>query len=162
MPVIHVYEKYAWIPQAAVLLILAGCAGPHFDTATPSTGSAATIAGNRLSMFALCLSAPASWAPAGADFFVYFSEDTSKPLTFVLTWLGETLGYMFALLLGIGLASGIPHQQNWAAADEVSPGAVLVAGFDPLNNFGKVCAVILMLGVIANNVPGTCKFKSPQ
>ncbi|KAK4501611.1 hypothetical protein PRZ48_007420 [Zasmidium cellare] len=155
MPIIHTYEKYAWIPQAAVLLILAGCAGPYFDTTTPSTGNTATIAGNRLSMFALCLSAPASWAPAGADFYVYFAEDTSKFLTFFLTWLGESLGYIFALLIGIGLASGIPRQQNWAGADEVSPGAVLVAGFDPLNGFGKFCAVILMLGVIANNVPGT-------
>ncbi|EME43069.1 hypothetical protein DOTSEDRAFT_173699 [Dothistroma septosporum NZE10] len=152
---IHPYEKYGWIPQAAVLFILAGCAGPYFNTSSPSTGNASTIAGNRLSMFALCLSAPSSWAPAGADFFVYFSENTSRKITFFLTWLGESLGYIFALLLGIGIATGLNDKPSWAVADEVSPGAVLVAGFDTLGSFGKFCAVILMLGVVANNVPGT-------
>lgn len=155
MPVIHTYEKYGWIAQACVLFVLAGCAGPYFDITTQSSGSHVTVIGNRLSMFALCLSAPSSWAPAGADFYVYFAENTSKPMTFLLTWMGETLGYMFALLLGIGIASGISSQPSWAAADEVSPGALLVAAYAPLGAFGHFCAIILMLGIIGNNVPGT-------
>lgn len=155
LPVLHIYERYGWIPQAAALLLLAGCAGPHFDLSKPSTGNSQTILANRLSMFSLCLGATSAWSPAAADFYVYYPEATSKKLVFLLTWAGESLGYLFTLYLGIGLGSGISTKSTWAAANEVSPGAVLVAGFDSLGTFGRFCATIVMLGVIANNVPGT-------
>lgn len=155
LPVLHIYERYGWIPQAAALLILAGCAGPNFDLSRPSSGNSETITANRLSMFALCLSAPSAWSPAAADFYVYYPENTSKTLVFLLTWVGESFGYLFTLYLGIGLASGIPTNPTWSAANDVSPGAVVVAGFDSLGTFGRFLATIVMLGVIANNVPGT-------
>ncbi|KAI5365053.1 Putative purine-cytosine permease [Septoria linicola] len=155
LPVLEKYERYGWIPQACVLLILAGCAGPYFDVSASSVGTTKTIVGNRLSIFALCLSAPSAWAPAGADFYVYFDQRTSKKLTFFLTWLGETLGYVICLYLGIGLATGLEGRADWTDADDVGPGAVLVAGFNGLGAFGHFCACIMMLGVIANNVLGT-------
>ncbi|EME81726.1 uncharacterized protein MYCFIDRAFT_63692 [Pseudocercospora fijiensis CIRAD86] len=155
LPILHAYERYGWIPQAVMLLILAGCAGPYFNTSAPSVGNKETVIANRLSVFALFLSAPSGWAPAGADFFVYFPERTSKRLTFFLCWTGLTLGYAFTVLIGTGIASGIKTRAAWAAAHKISPGAVVVAGFEPLGRFGHFCAVIVMLGVIANNAPGT-------
>lgn len=59
------------------------------------------------------------------------------------------------MLLGAGISSGIANHPSWSAANEVSPGAVIVAAFDDLGSFGKFCSVVLALGVIANNVPGT-------
>lgn len=59
------------------------------------------------------------------------------------------------MLLGAGMATGIANNPSWSAANDISPGAVLVAGFGNLGTFGKFCGVILALGVVANNVPGT-------
>ena len=66
-------SRYAWIPQVIVLLILAGVAGKHFDTSLQSVGESAAVTAGRLSFFSLCLSAPATWAGAGSDFYVYVS-----------------------------------------------------------------------------------------
>lgn len=101
----------------------------------------------RLSMFALCLSAPSAWVPAGADLYVDFNQKTSKKLTLLLdmVWryvcaplnrvlgaylsdLAETLGYITCLCLGIGLVTGLKNRADWAAADQIGLGALLVAG----------------------------------
>lgn len=155
LPLFHIYERYAFIPQAIVLFILIGSAGPYFDMSFSTEGTSATIAGDRLSFLSLCLSATAAWAPAGADYYVYYPEKTSKKLTFLLTYIGEATSNIFIILLGAGIGSGIASHPSWSAANEVSPGAVLVAAFDNLGTFGKFCSVMLALGVIANNVPGT-------
>lgn len=90
----------------AMLFILIGCAGPYFDVSTPSQGDSATIAGNRLSFLSLSLSACSAWAPAGADYYVYYPERTPKRLTFILTYIGENLSEIFTFLMGAGIASG--------------------------------------------------------
>jgi purine-cytosine permease-like protein len=84
MRLFHIYERWAWIPQIIAVFVLVGSAGPKFDTSIVSTGSSQTIAGNRLSFFSLCLSASVAWAPAGADFYVYFPPTTSKWKTFLM------------------------------------------------------------------------------
>ncbi|CAG8195610.1 unnamed protein product [Penicillium salamii] len=148
-------HRWAWIPQLIAAFVLVGSAGSKFDTSIVSTGSAATIAGNRLSFFSLCLSASVAWAPAGADFFVYFPSTTSKWKTFLMTFLGVRLALTFANLLGVGLASGTFTHQSWASAYGTSSGALVVAGFDGLGGFGKFLGVLVALGLIANNIPGT-------
>lgn len=62
---------------------------------------------------------------------------------------------IFVMLIGAGIASGISQSPAWSAANEISPGAVIVATYANLGTFGKFCSAIMALGVIANNVPGT-------
>src|ERR1700742_378502 len=81
-------SRWAWIPQLLALFVLVGSAGPKFDTSIVSTGDSATINGNRLSFFSLCLSASVAWAPAGADYYVYYPSGTKKWKTFAMTTLG--------------------------------------------------------------------------
>src|SRR3569833_1287387 len=57
-------------------------------------------------------------------------------------------------MIGIGLASGIASNQTWADAYAISTGALIVEGFGGLAGFGRFCAVIIALGIIANSVPG--------
>ena len=147
--------RWAWLPQLIAIFVLVGSAGPKFDTTIESTGSSKTIAGNRLSFFSLCLSAAVSWAPAGADFFVYFPPTTSKWKTFLMTFLGLGLSLTFANLMGVGLASGTLTHRSWATAHATSTGALILAGYEGLGGFGKFLGVVVALGVIANNVPGT-------
>lgn len=109
----------------------------------------------RLSFFSICLSAAITYAGGAADFFVYYPASSLSLPLFASSLLGLILSFTIALLIGIGLASGIPSNPLYATAYETSQGALLVAGFAPLNHFGKFFGVIVALGVIANTIPPT-------
>lgn len=153
--VFHYYERYAWIPQLVVLCILAGVAGPHFDLTTSSQGNMDTIIGNRISFFSLCLSAAITYAGGAADVFVYYPEDTPGWKVFAATMLGLVSSFTFALLLGVGLGSGVASIPSWESGYNVSQGALIVAGYQSLGNFGGFCAVVVALGLIANMIVPT-------
>lgn len=158
--VFHYYERYAFIPQIIVFSILFGVSAKHYDLTTPSSGDPRTVAGDRLSFFSICLSAAITYGGLGADYFVYWPSTTSRPLVFASTLFGLSASFAFALVLGVGLASGIAQYQPYGDAWTYSQGgsgsgALLVAGFEPLHGFGKFCAVIAALGVIANTIPPT-------
>jgi purine-cytosine permease-like protein len=130
-------------------------AGPSFDATVESVGDARVIAANRLTFLSLCLYVPNSWGAAASDFYVYYPEKTSKLKIFLMTLTGLWMSFTLVFLLGIGLATGLTHNEAWAEANHVSTGALLVAGYGPLGGFGRFCAVVLALGVIANSIPGT-------
>jgi purine-cytosine permease-like protein len=155
MKLFHHYERWAWIPQLIVLFVLIGSAGPFFDATAQSVGEPSVIAANRLSFFSLCLYVPNSWGAAASDFYVYYPEKTSKLKIFTMTLVGLWVSFCLVFLLGIGLATGAAVEEAWAAANSISTGALIVAGYGPLEGFGKFCAVIVALGVISNSIPGT-------
>lgn len=155
MSLFHKYERWAWVPQIVALLVLVGSAGPKFDTNISSIGSSRDIAGNRLSFFSLCLSCSISWAPAGADYYVYYPHTTKKWITFTMSFLGIGLAFIFAYLLGVGLGSGTFTNMDWAAANGISSGALIIQGYNGLEGFGRFLGVLVSLGLIANNIPGT-------
>ncbi len=136
-------------------LRLVGSAGPHFNSTLQSVGTSSVINANRLSFFSLCLYVPNSWAGAASDYYVYYPQTTPKWKIFLLTLTGLTLSFSFVNLLGVGLASGISTNSAWSAAYDASAGAVIVAGYNGLGGFGSFCSVVVALGVIANNIPGT-------
>ena len=138
-----------------VVFILVGSAGPKFDSSLQSVGNPTTVDANRLSFFSLCLSVPVSWAAASSDYYVYYPETTTKWKIFLMTLSGLTLSFVFVNLLGVGLASGISSNPSWSDAHDISSGALILAGYDGLEGFGKFCGVIVSFGVIANNIPGT-------
>lgn len=147
--------RYAWLPQVIALFVLIGCAGPNFDAHAKPTLTGSALAASRLSFFSLCLYVPNSWGAAASDFYVYYPERTSRLKIFMLTLTGLWVSFSFVYLIAIGLATGIVNNEAWSAANDISTGALLVAGYDPLKGFGKVCSVIIALGVIANSIPGT-------
>ncbi len=148
-------DRWAWIPQLVVLLILVGRASPNFNTTLQSIGDTGPVTANRLSFFSLILSVPLSWAGAASDFYVYYPETTSRRLTFAMTFIGLWLSFCLVNLIGVGLASGIATTSSWQSAYNTSSGALLLAGYGELGGFGKFCGVVIALGVIANNIPGT-------
>ncbi|GAM38263.1 hypothetical protein TCE0_033f08849 [Talaromyces pinophilus] len=151
----HYYERYAFLPQVVVVCILYGVSAKKYDLVTPSVGDSLTIAGNRLSFFSICLSAAITYAPLAADFFVYYPPDTPKVVSFGLTFLGLTLSFTMAFIVGIGLASGISNDTGYADAYSAGAGALIVEGFNPLGGFGKFCSVLVALGLISNTIPPT-------
>lgn len=155
--IFHFYERYAWLPQMAVVCVLAGVAGPKFDLySNPSAGlSRLTIIGNRLSFFSLCYSAAVTYACASADYFVYYPEDTPRWKIFLVTLLGLVLSFTPMFMLGIGLTSGMGSNLAWSDAYNISQGALAVEAFRPLGTFGSFLSVFLALGLIANLIAPT-------
>lgn len=149
-------DRFVWAPTVLVLFVLIGVAGPHFDTTTPSRGSGATLAGNRLSYFFLTASGPLSWSSAAADYVTYYPKNTNKYLVFATTTGGIVLGKLLIEFLGIGLGSGLLKNADWEAAFKSDGiGALVVESYHPLGNFGKFCCVVLALCIAANCIPGT-------
>jgi len=72
-----------------------------------------------------------------------------------MTLMGLWLSFCLVFFLGIGIATGLANNESWVAANSISPGALLVAAYSPLESFGRFCATIMALGIIANSVPGT-------
>ena len=66
-------NRWAWIPQLIVFLVLAGIASRNFDTSSRSSGGSAAVSAGRLTFFSLSLCAPVSWAAAASDYYVYVS-----------------------------------------------------------------------------------------
>jgi purine-cytosine permease-like protein len=151
----NINSSYAFLPQVIVVCILYGVSAKKYNLETPSVGDSLTIAGNRLSFFSICLSAAITYAPLAADFFVYYPPDTPKVVSFGLTFLGLTLSFTMAFIVGIGLASGIASDTGYADAYNVGAGALIVEGFNPLGGFGKFCSVLVALGLISNTIPPT-------
>lgn len=132
-----------------------GSAGPKFDASFSNAVEGSVLAACRLSFLTLCLYIPNSWAAAGSDYYVYYQEDTPKWKIFLLTLGGLSLSFWFVDMLGIGLASGVASIPEWSKANDISSGALITVGYAPLGGFGKFCAVIVAMGVIANRTPGT-------
>ena len=135
--------------------MLIGVAGPYFDPSSQSKASGALLAAQRLSFFNICLYVPNSWAAAASDFYVYYPEKTSKRKIFFLTLIGLWTAFCLVYLIAIGLGTGVANMPAWSDANNVSSGALIVAGYAPLKGFGSVCSVIVALGVIANSIPST-------
>ncbi|OQU98517.1 hypothetical protein CLAIMM_04291 [Cladophialophora immunda] len=151
----HIYERYAFIPQILVLFILIGVAGPKFNAGSSSVGPSEVKIADRISFFFLTASAPLAWSPAACDFFVYFPPSCSRWKVFGSTLLGLGLASATVVVIGVGLGSGTLVDTEWSDAYDVSAGALIVQSLRPLGSFGDFCAVILSLGVISNNIPGT-------
>lgn len=153
--IFHTYERYAFIPQIIAVSILFGVSAPNFDLQTPSIGDSRTIAGNRISFFSLSLSAAITYAGGAADFFVYYSPNTPRLPLFITSLLGLIISFTFALIIGIGLASGVATNAAYSTAYTAGQGALLVEGFSSLNGFGRFLGVVIALGLIANVIAPT-------
>lgn len=155
--IFHYYERWAWLPQLIVLCILAGVAGPQFNTDSRSHGDEdpTTIIGNRVSFFGLCLAAAITYGGGAADYFVYYPEHTASWRIFSMTLLGLMCSFSFAFILGIGLACGTLINTEWEAAYGISQGALIVEAYKPLGAFGSFCGVVVALGLVANLIVPT-------
>ena len=153
--IIHAYMRYAWLPQLIAISILYGVSSSQYDLSTPSTGDTRTVIGNRLSFFSLCFSAAVTYAGGAADYFVYYPPTTSRLPIFLISLAGLTASFTFALIIGIGLASGIPKNAAYSSAYDSGQGNLLVQGFSSLGGFGKFLSVVIALGLVTNTIPPT-------
>ncbi|KAI4113857.1 MAG: hypothetical protein LQ338_008099 [Usnochroma carphineum] len=160
--VFHAYQRYAFIPQLIAYSILYGVSSHNYDLSTPSQGDSRTVIGNRISFLSITLAAAITYAGGAADYFVYYPVSTPPIALFSISLVSLLCSFTFTYCLGIGLASAIPTVPAYGAANNVTQGALIVAGFtestSPGNfnaGFGKFLAVVVALGLIANLAPPT-------
>jgi len=133
---------------------MVGSAGPHFNFDGVTAGTTQHVNAKRLTFFSLALSIALAWAPLAADYYVYYPPHIKSWRTFLVTVFGAVQAMSICLLMGIGLGSMIASSAYYADKYGSSPGGVLMTAYDSLGGFGKFCAVINVLALVANNTPG--------
>ncbi|KXG46411.1 Permease, cytosine/purines, uracil, thiamine, allantoin [Penicillium griseofulvum] len=154
MKIFQLYERVAWLPQLLVICVMIGSAGPHFDFNIQTPMSTENLTAKRLTFFSLALSIALAWAPLAADYYVYLPPQMKSSRTFLATVFAATSGMSVVLLMGIGLGTVIASSVHSATKHAATPGGVLMVAYDGLGGFGKFCAVINVLALVANNTPG--------
>ncbi|KAF4220392.1 hypothetical protein CNMCM8980_009668 [Aspergillus fumigatiaffinis] len=156
MNLFHLWSRYAWILSLSVLCIMIGCAGPAFDsTHRLSPDLPQDTSAHRLSFFSLCFASAITWTPSSADYFVYFPTSTRPIRMFLSAAAGMGLAMILTTILGIGLATALYSNPAWMAVFADSPGGLLALSFSGLCGFGSLCAAILVVTAVSNNIPAT-------
>lgn len=150
---ILIITRIAWLPQLLVICIMIGSAGPHFNFDSVTSGTPQQVNAKRITFFSLAFSIGLSWAPLAADYYVYYPSHIKSWRTFLVTVFGALQAMSIALLMGIGLGTVIASSAYYSDKYGRSPGGVLMTGYDSLGGFGKFCAVINVLSLVANNTP---------
>ncbi|KAL8920469.1 MAG: hypothetical protein Q9208_006218 [Pyrenodesmia sp. 3 TL-2023] len=155
--VLDIYLRYSYITQLIVFSILYGVSSHNYDLSTPSQGDSRTVIGNRISFLSITLAAAITYGGGAADYFVYYPVTTPPIALFSATLVSLLCSFTFAYCVGIGLASAIPAIAAYKAANDISHGALIVAGFtestspsDFNTGFGKFLAVMVALGLLGN------------
>ncbi|KAJ6109185.1 hypothetical protein N7486_001419 [Penicillium sp. IBT 16267x] len=154
MRIFQIYERFAWLPQLMVLCVMLGSAGPHFDFNVHTKYSQEHLNAKRITYFSLCVSIALAWAPLAADYYVYYPPHVKRWKTFAVTFLGCGKAMVITLLIGNGLGTVLASSPSYVVKYGNTPGGLLMTAYDSLGAFGKFCAVINVLALIANNTPG--------
>ncbi|KAI1328908.1 purine-cytosine permease [Xylariaceae sp. FL0255] len=154
--VVHLYEKWSWIPSFIIFLIVLGefAKTGNFNSGLPlQTGKGE--AGDVLSFSATVFGFGTGWVSYAADYTVYQPVTRSRTAVFFVTFAGLIFPLIFTELLGAAVASAIATNTDYANAyDEAGVGGLLAqVVVPPLGRFGQFCVVVLGLSIIANNCP---------
>lgn len=153
--VVHLYQKWSWIPSFIVFLIILGefAHSGQFNNLPLRSGS--SEAGSVLSFAASIFGNSTGWSTYAADYTVYMKKDTPRWKIFIWTFAGLCFPLVFTQMLGAAIATATINNTDYANGYEAAGIGGLLAAvlFPPLGRFGQFCLVILALGIIANNCP---------
>lgn len=140
---IHRYERYAWIPIAAIFFILLAVSAPKLALASTPALNVAEIA-SFISFGGAVFGFAIGWSSYAADYNVNQPESTSSSLVFLLTFLGVALPCIVLEILGLAFT---------IAFKGLVGGDLLTAAARPLGSLGIFFLVLLALSIVANNIP---------
>lgn len=140
---VHRYERVAWMPMAAIFVLLVFVAGPHAHLLkTPAFGLAELA--SFVSFGGAVYGFATGWSSYAADYNVNQPEETPPARIFWLTFLGVTIPCVLLEILGLALSTGFKGE---------GAGGLLAAALQPLGGFGSFLLVLLALSIVANNIP---------
>ncbi|EDO17707.1 hypothetical protein Kpol_1033p10 [Vanderwaltozyma polyspora DSM 70294] len=154
--VIHTYEKYCWIPNFAVFLVIIARLARSGNFSNGPWGGGANTAGGVLSFGSAIYGFAAGWATYASDYTVYMPRNTNKYKIFFSVSVGLTIPLLFTQILGAAAAMGTFNDPVWKEYyDKYSVGGLTFAilSIDSVGGFGQFCCVLLALSTIAINIP---------
>ncbi|KAH3902761.1 cytosine permease SCDLUD_000350 [Saccharomycodes ludwigii] len=154
--VIHTYEKWSWIPNFAVFLVIIARLRKLDTFENGPWGGGPTTAGGVLSFGGSIFGFAAGWTTYAADYTVYMPRTINKPKLFCSLVVGLLTPLIFTLVLGAAAAACIANSPKLTSLyNEYGNGGLIfgILAEDSLHGFGQFCCVILAMSTIANNIP---------
>ncbi|KAI9892550.1 MAG: purine-cytosine permease [Vezdaea aestivalis] len=153
--IVHVYEKWSWIPCFIVFLIIVGEFARSGDFVNIPMGRGKLETGSVLSFASSIFGFATGWTSYAADYTVYQPVTVSRVKCFFWTWLGLIFPLLFTQMLGAAvMCAGVENQAYIDAYKRSGNGGLLgQVLIPPLGRFGEFCLVILALSIVANNCP---------
>jgi NCS1 nucleoside transporter family len=146
--VLHVYERWAWIPALVALIIVAGCGGKSLKNqvdAAPATAPQILSFGGLVAGFML------PWAALASDFSTYMHPSAPPLRIAAYTYVGLALPTVLLMTLGAAMGGAVPNIPSWEAGYEQNAASgVLAAMLSPAGGFGRFITVILGFSMLGN------------
>ncbi|KAK3378473.1 permease for cytosine/purines, uracil, thiamine, allantoin-domain-containing protein [Podospora didyma] len=147
--VLHVYERFAWIPALIAIIVAVGTGGEGLrqQTAPEEAVTAPAV----LSFGMIVSSYMIPWACLASDFTTYLVPTTSSNKIFWYSYLGLGLPTILLMILGAAIGGAVTNVPSWSAGYESNlAGGVLAAMLEPAGGFGKFLVVILSFTLLGN------------
>lgn len=154
--VIRTYEKYSWIPNFAVFLVILARLKMSGNFVYGPWGSGPTAAGSVLSFGSTVFGFATGWTTYASDYTVYMPKNTNKVKIFFALILGLSFPLFFCMILGAAAACAANGNEQWADYyTSNGMGGLTYAILVPnsLHGFGQFCCVLLAMSTVSNNVP---------
>lgn len=154
--VIHVYEKWSWVPNFAVFLVIIACLAKNGSFENGEWTSGATTAGGVLSFGSAIYGFATGWTTYAADYTVYMPKNTNKYKIFFSLVLGLAFPLFFTMILGAASAMctfNNPLYNDYYEKYSIGGLTFAILVPDSLHGFGQFCCVLLALSTVANNIP---------
>lgn len=154
--VIHAYERWSWIPNFAVFLVIIARLKMSGNFTNGVWTSGPTTAGSVLSFGSSIFGFAAGYTTFAADYTVYMPRSTNKLKIFSSLMVGLAIPLFFTMILGAAAASAAKNDPAWTEYyKKNSAGGLTYAILVPnsLHGFGDFCCVLLALSTVANNIP---------
>ncbi|CCE62267.1 hypothetical protein TPHA_0C01110 [Tetrapisispora phaffii CBS 4417] len=154
--VIHTYEKWSWVPNFAVFLVLIAQLSRSGSVTSGDWGGGANTAAGVLSFGTSIFGYAAGWTTYAADYTVYMPRNTNKYKIFLSLCFGLAVPLWFTLILGAASAVGTfnnPVWNDYYQKNSVGGLTFAILAVDSLGGFGQFCCVLLAMSTIANQIP---------
>jgi NCS1 nucleoside transporter family len=146
--VLHIYERWAWIPALIALIIATGCGGKGLGQQLEAP---AATAPQILSFGSLVAGFMLPWAALASDFSTYMHPKAPSTRIAAYTYVGLALPTILLMTLGAAMGGATPNIPDWEAGYEVNAASgVLAAMLHPAGGFGRFVTVILGFSMLGN------------
>ncbi|CUM67627.1 uncharacterized protein PRCAT00005328001 [Priceomyces carsonii] len=154
--IIHIYEKWSWVPNAVCFIAIIARMAMSGNFRWGETVGGQTTAGDVLSFGGAIYGFATGWTTYASDYTVYQPRNANPYKIFFSIAIGLYVPVVFTLILGAACCTGITADKKWADLYETKSVGGLVYAIlvqDSLHGFGQFLCVLLSLSTVSNNIP---------
>lgn len=146
--VLHIYERWAWIPALIAIIIATGVGGKHLHEQAPAEPGTAP---NVLSFGMIVASYMIPWACLASDFTTYLSPSAPRMRIFLYSYVGCAVPTILLMILGAAIAGAVSSVPAWDEAYAKNlVGGAFAGMLKPAGGFGKFVVVVLSFSLLGN------------